>query len=190
MFNIAFGLSGNGSTFEAIQTACENQHLNAQIKIVFSDNLTAYGISRAEKHSIATLYTPSSILKNNATTVLKIFNSLDINLICLGGFLKKIPHEIIQRYPKRILNSHPSLLPKFGGKGMYGAKVHEAVLASGEKETGCTIHFVDENYDTGQIILQKKIPVLPNDTQQTLHDRLIIYEHQAYIEAIQLIQTN
>ncbi|MBI4215317.1 MAG: phosphoribosylglycinamide formyltransferase [Parcubacteria group bacterium] len=188
MLNIAVGLSGQGTTFEAIQKACLNGKIDGRIQIVFTDNLQSYGIQRARNHKIPVLYIPLPVLNENIDAIIQIFKGLDISLICLAGFLKKIPSALIHAYRGRVINSHPALLPKYGGKGMYGERVHEAVLAANEQETGCTIHFVDEEYDHGDTIVQKKIPVLPDDTVQTLRERLLPYEHQAYIEAIQKLQ--
>ncbi|MCX7992972.1 MAG: formyltransferase family protein, partial [Fimbriimonadales bacterium] len=100
--------------------------------------------------------------------------------------MRLLPHPVVQAYPMRILNIHPALLPLFGGKGMYGLKVHAAVLESGMKVTGCTVHFVDEQYDTGPIVLQRCVPVQDNDTPEILAARLLPIEHETYIEAIRL----
>lgn len=108
------------------------------------------------------------------------------DLICLAGYMRLLPKSVVQAYPMQILNIHPALLPLFGGKGMYGLKVHQAVIESGVKVTGCTVHFVDEQYDTGPIVLQRCIPVMDDDTPETLAARLLPVEHATYIEAIRL----
>ena len=106
------------------------------------------------------------------------------SIVCLAGFLRLLPTEVLNGFPGRILNIHPSLLPKFGGKGMYGIRVHEAVLAAGENESGCTVHLVSEHYDEGAILLQRRCAVLPDDTPETLAARVLKEEHIAYIQAI------
>jgi formyltetrahydrofolate-dependent phosphoribosylglycinamide formyltransferase len=108
------------------------------------------------------------------------------DLICLAGYMRLLPARVVQAYPIRIMNIHPALLPLFGGKGMYGLKVHQAVLESGMKVTGCTVHFVDEQYDTGPIILQRCVPIRSDDTPETLAARVLPVEHETYLEAIRL----
>lgn len=104
--------------------------------------------------------------------------------VCLAGFLRILPREVLERFPNRVLNIHPSLLPKFGGKGMFGHHVHEAVLTAGETESGCTVHYVNEKYDDGAVILQRSCAVMPDDTPDTLADRVLKLEHQLYAEAL------
>ena len=110
-----------------------------------------------------------------------------IEVVCLAGYMTLLPAEVVREYPGRILNIHPALLPKFGGKGMYGIAVHEAVLAAGERESGCSVHFVTEEYDEGGVLLQKRCAVLPDDTPETLADRVLDLEHTAYPEALKLL---
>jgi formyltetrahydrofolate-dependent phosphoribosylglycinamide formyltransferase len=109
------------------------------------------------------------------------------DLVCLAGFMRKVPLEILSRFRNRVLNIHPALLPSFGGKGMYGHHVHEAVLAHGCKVSGCTVHFVDEEFDTGPIILQQCVAVLEGDTPDSLGARVLKAEHQSYSEAVRRI---
>jgi phosphoribosylglycinamide formyltransferase-1 len=104
--------------------------------------------------------------------------------ICLAGYTRLLPKEVLAAYPNHVLNIHPAVLPQFGGKGMYGIRVHEAVLGSGDLESGCTVHFVNEQYDDGAIILQRRVPVLPDDTPETLAHRVLEQEHIAYAEAL------
>ncbi|HXH62363.1 MAG TPA: formyltransferase family protein, partial [Fimbriimonadaceae bacterium] len=110
-----------------------------------------------------------------------------IDVVCLAGFMVLLPVNIVHKYAGRILNIHPALLPKFGGKGMYGIRVHQAVIAAGEKESGCSVHVVTEKYDEGPILLQKRCPVLTDDTPETLADRVLDLEHTAYPEALKLV---
>jgi folate-dependent phosphoribosylglycinamide formyltransferase PurN len=109
------------------------------------------------------------------------------NLICLAGYLRLLPTEVLEAFPGRVLNIHPALLPRHGGKGMYGMRVHEAVLASGDKETGASVHFVTERYDEGGVILQRRCNVEPGDTPETLAARVLREEHLAYVEAIRKV---
>ena len=104
--------------------------------------------------------------------------------ICLAGFLRLLPDVVVHRWNGKILNIHPALLPKFGGKGMYGIHVHEAVIAAGETESGCSIHFVNEEYDEGAVFMQAKCPVFPEDTPETLAARVLVLEHETYYKAL------
>lgn len=108
-------------------------------------------------------------------------------LLCLAGFLRLLPSPVLEAFPRRVLNIHPSLLPKFGGKGMYGLRVHEAVLAAGESESGCTVHRVTEKYDEGEVLVQLRCPVVPGDTPETLAGRVLELEHRAYPEAVRKV---
>ena len=116
---------------------------------------------------------------------LQVLKEYDVDFIILAGFLLMVPDDILHNYPNRIVNIHPSLLPKYGGKGMYGLRVHEAVLASGDTESGITIHHVNEHYDQGAIILQAKCPVLPDDTPDTLASRVHQLEYEHFPVAIE-----
>jgi phosphoribosylglycinamide formyltransferase-1 len=117
--------------------------------------------------------------------MLAALDSADIDLIALAGYLRLIPPAVIKRYPQRIVNIHPALLPDFGGRGMYGLNVHKAVLAAGETESGATVHFVDEHYDEGDIIAQARVPVLPDDTPETLAARVLTVEHELLPNALE-----
>ena len=116
-------------------------------------------------------------------------SSAGVDIICLAGYMFLLPPDIVRRYEGRILNIHPALLPKYGGKGMYGRRVHEAVLAAGETESGCTVHLVNERYDEGEIILQRRCPVLADDTVETLAGRVLDLEHVAFSEALKELAT-
>lgn len=122
-----------------------------------------------------------------ADSLLKILNSNKITLICLAGYMTLLPLEVLNAFPNRVLNVHPALLPKFGGKGMYGHFVHEAVLAAKETVSGCSVHYVTEHYDEGAVIHQRSCPVFPDDTTETLAGRVLEQEHIAYPEAINIV---
>ena len=164
MNKLAIFVSGSGTNAENIIRYFQtNKELDTEVAIVISNRADAYALERAKKLNI-----PSTVLSradfNNPDITLPLLDSYGINFIVLAGFLLKVPEYIVDRYKGHIVNIHPALLPKFGGKGMYGHHVHEAVVAAGEKETGITIHHVNENYDQGSIIFQATVAVDPNDT--------------------------
>jgi len=120
-------------------------------------------------------------------SLLAVLRSEAIDIVCLAGYMRLMPNEVVMAYKERMLNVHPALLPLFGGRGMFGEHVHSAVIASGMKVSGCTVHFVDDSYDTGPIILQSVIPVLDDDTPATLAARLLPVEHRTYVRAVRLV---
>lgn len=125
-----------------------------------------------------------------ADFMLEKLGEFEIDLIALAGYLRKIPSRVVNRYRQRIVNVHPALLPKYGGKGMYGMNVHRLVIESGDAETGVTVHYVDDIYDNGKIIAQRKVPVNPGDTPEKLAARVLKVEHQFYPEVLQEIADN
>lgn len=164
MNRLAIFVSGSGTNAENIIRYFQtNKELDTEAAIVISNRADAYALERAKKLNV-----PSTVLSradfNNPEVTLPLLDSYGINFIVLAGFLLKVPEYLVDRYQGRIVNIHPALLPKFGGKGMYGHHVHEAVVAAGEKETGITIHHVNENYDQGSIIFQATVAVDPTDT--------------------------
>ena len=175
--NLAVLASGNGSTLQAIIDAINNNELDSKINIVISNTSKAYALTRAHKEGIN-----NYILKdyNDEEELYNILKDNNIDLIVLAGYLKLLPKKIINNYT--IINTHPALLPKYGGKGMYGMNVHKKIVENHEKETGATIHFVNEEYDKGKIISQTKVKVSPSDTPQDVSDKV-----QA-AEKIQLIK--
>lgn len=188
--NLAVFISGGGSNLQSIIDACRDPDFPAEIKIVISNMPDAYGLKRAEKSDI-----PNTVIHHKDFETRNAFeNALtqalsdhDIDLICLAGFMRILTPEFIEKWPKKIINTHPSLLPKFGGKGMFGHHVHKAVLEAGEHESGSTIHFVITEVDQGDVIVQKRVPVLENDSIETLAARVLEQEHIAYPEAIKKI---
>lgn len=172
--------SGNGSSFENICKKLSKVDFVEISKLYCNDN-KAFVIERAKKQSIE-----SFVFQNEDLANKKIFMDLQNikpNLIVLAGFLKKIPIDIINEFKNKIINIHPSLLPKYGGKGMYGAKVHEKVIENEEKETGFTIHYVDKNYDEGDIIFQKKL-IIKKKNPSHLAKEVLKMEHKYYPEII------
>ena len=174
MLSIAVFGSGAGSNFMAILTAIQQGNLPAaRISLVLSNN-PAIHLSRKQF--------PDE--RSFADTVLSTLRDHGANFIALAGYMKQVPPEVVAAYRKRIVNIHPALLPRFGGAGMYGLRVHEAVLASGETTSGATVHYVDEEYDNGPVVLQQTVPVLPGDTPASLAARVLAAEHQIYPAAI------
>ena len=181
--------SGRGSNFEALMDRIEEDQIPAQIAAVISNNPHAGALEIAKKNNIANYYIERAQFETGSEfcdALEEIFDRHNVNFVTLAGYLKKIPSRIVQRFHNRILNIHPALLPDFGGKGMYGMKVHEAVLESGATVSGATIHIVDEEYDRGPIVLQREVPVRPKDTPEILAARVLRVEHQIYSEAIKL----
>ena len=152
--NIAIFASGNGSNAEKIIEHFQN-HSKIKIALILSNKKEAFVLQRAEKHNIPTFTFTLSEL-NQTNKVIEKLNDYNIGFIVLAGFMVKIPNLLIKAYSGRIINIHPALLPKFGGKGMYGDRVHEAVVEAGETESGITIHYIDNHYDAGTIIFQAK----------------------------------
>ncbi len=170
---IAVAISGRGSNLEALLRAL-GPDSPAAIVLVVSDREAA-GLAHARARAIATQVLSDA---TNAAEWLKLLEMSRIDLLVLAGYLKLVPAPVIAAYRGRIINTHPSLLPAFGGKGMYAERGHQAVLASGAKETGVTIHLVDEVYDRGEVLAQRRVPVLPGDTPARLAERVLEAEHQ------------
>lgn len=191
MFKIAVLISGGGTNLQSIIDNIENGYLNnCSIEYVISDRKEAYGIERATLHNINTLILDRKVYKESLSKeILKILKD-KVDLIVLAGFTSILDKSFIESFKNKIINIHPSLIPSFCGKGMYGLKVHEAAIKYGVKVSGCTVHFVDEGTDTGAIILQKVVDVVGNDTAKELQKRILEKEHIALSEAIKLISEN
>ena len=180
MYHLVVFASGNGSTLQAIIDSINNHELEAQIDLVVSDNANAYALERAKANYIETYIIQNKNFAQRDLELSHILSKYSIDLIILAGYLKMIGPNLLEKYT--IINTHPSLLPKYGGKGMHGMHVHEAVIAAHEKYSGATIHFVNQEYDKGNIISQTQVEILPSDTAETLSQKV-----QA-AEKIQLIQ--
>jgi phosphoribosylglycinamide formyltransferase-1 len=157
---------------------------------VISNNKSAYALERARKAQIPAFYLSETKLGSPERldqALVEKFQQYQVDLVILAGYMKKIGPLVLSVYQNRVLNIHPALLPRFGGKKMYGLAVHRAVLESGAKESGVTVHLVDEIYDHGRILAQKKVPVLPGDTPEKLAARVLKEEHKLYPEVIQKI---
>lgn len=183
MKKISVWASGNGSNAENIIHYFEH-HSKISIEHIVCNNPQAGVIERALRLNKPCFVLPrKSFIEGNE--IVQLFREKEIDFVVLAGFLQMVTSEIIQCYPEAIINIHPALLPRYGGKGMYGHHVHEAVIAAGEKESGITVHLVDEVYDHGKIILQKTCPVLEGDDADTLAERIHALEHQWYPKAIE-----
>lgn len=185
---IAVLVSGSGSNLQSIIDAVENHTLTSQIVSVISNKKDAFGLERAKTHHIPAYFiNPKE--EGYDEKLLARLQEDQVDLVVLAGYLKIVDANLIKAYRGRIINIHPSLLPKFGGKGYYGIRVHEAVLAAGESESGATVHFVDEGVDTGKTILQKTVPVYETDTPQLLQQRVLHeVEHKILVEAIKKLE--
>ncbi|MDI9637351.1 phosphoribosylglycinamide formyltransferase [Kamptonema cortianum] len=183
---ILVGSRGRGSNMAAIIKACQSGQVAAEVVLVVAPSPAAPALKVAQELGVKT-----SVLSTKAPDYEKDLVSLlrdhSVDLVCLAGYMTLLPKGVLDAFPKRVLNIHPALLPKFGGKGMYGMHVHEAVIAAKESTSGCTVHFVSEKYDEGAIILQKSCPVEESDTPESLASKVLKLEHQAYVEAIQLV---
>jgi phosphoribosylglycinamide formyltransferase 1 len=190
--NIGFLASHGGSNMQAIIDACKSGKLNATPAVVISNNKDSGAIARAKTEGIPYYYLSGKTHPGPEEldeAILNTFLHHQIDIIVLAGYMKKLGTKTLAHFRGRILNIHPALLPKFGGEGMWGIHVHEAVIAAGEKESGVSIHFVDENYDTGAIIAQTRVPVMPDDTPETLAARVLVQEHILYPATLQKIVT-
>lgn len=186
-------ISGGGTNLQAVLDAIDRGELDAIVLGVISSNSSAGGLLRAQKKGIPTYVCSKSdysCLEERDQEILKIAKIHDVDYILLLGYLGILTPTLVNAYKKRIINIHPSLLPKFGGKGFFGVKVHEEVIKAGEKITGATVHYVDEGTDTGEIIMQKSIEVLPGDTPESLQKRVLQIEHILLIEALKKVFNN
>jgi phosphoribosylglycinamide formyltransferase-1 len=178
MVRVAILASGNGSNaVSIIKHFSSNKDI--RVSLVASNNSRAGVLEKANNLGIKTDVFSSDLLKNPLNLV-NYFKDGRIDFIVLAGYLKLIPAELVQAYPKRIVNIHPALLPKFGGKGMYGKRIHEAVIASGETTSGLTIHYVNEMYDEGNVIMQLQTEIPPEFNASDLASRILLLEHKYY----------
>jgi len=188
LFKIAVLASGGGSNLQSIIDSIDNGYLkDVSIEYVITDREDAFALKRAEAFNIKTMTFNRAQFKDDLSG--KIYEVLKdkVDLIVLAGFLSIIKGKIVEEFKNRIINIHPSLIPSFCGKGMYGLKVHQAAIEYGVKVSGCTVHFIDEGTDTGAIILQKVVEVHSDDTSESLQKRILVEEHSALPEVIKLI---
>ena len=190
VLNIAVFASGRGSNFEAILRSIETGKLQkVSIGVVISNNSDAPVLAIAREHNIPAYHLSQKQFPSEQQfdeAVVDVLIRHRVNFIVLAGYMKKLSTNFVRKFHNRILNIHPALLPQFGGKGMYGMQVHEAVIKSGAKVSGATIHIVDEEYDHGPIVKQCTVPVENNDTPETLAMKIHGVEHRLYPEVLQL----
>lgn len=181
--------AGRGSNLAALIEACASGQIPGRVALVIGTRSDAPALERARSAgSVVSVVSPRKYESDEAgyaAALLRVLQKQDIGLICLAGYMRHLPAPIVAVYPGRVMNIHPALLPLFGGQGMYGENVHRAVIESGMKVSGCTVHFVDNQYDGGPIITQRAVPVLDADTPQSLAARVLEQEHRAYAEAAQ-----
>lgn len=188
--NIAVFASHGGSDLQAIIDGCKNGQINATVVVVISNNKDSVALQRAKNENIPNFhmsvkkYGSEEIL---ATEILNVLNQYNVDMIFLAGYMRLLHIDILEKYENRIFNIHPALLPKFGGKGMFGMNVHNAVINAKEKETGVTIHRVNAEYDSGEIVAQTKVAVMENDTPEILAERVLLREHEFLVEVISSI---
>ncbi|KAM3189533.1 hypothetical protein ACQJBY_068055 [Aegilops geniculata] len=184
---LAVFVSGGGSNFRSIHEAALGGKVNGDVVALVTDKPGCGGAEYARCNGMPVVVFPKSKSAPEGVStdeLLNVLRDLKVDFILLAGYLKLIPGELVQAFPRSMLNIHPSLLPAFGGKGYYGLKVHKSVVASGARYSGPTVHFVDEQFDTGKTLAQRVVPVLANDTPEQLAARVLHEEHQVYVEAV------
>src|SRR5690242_12282187 len=183
---VAVLASGRGSNLQAIIEHFDNisRERIAKVVLVASNRADSPALIRAATASIDIAHFDAA---DDGTQLLETLQRFRVDMVVLAGYLKRIPPKVVQEYSGRILNIHPALLPDFGGEGMYGARVHEAVIASGDRESGVTVHIVNDQYDRGPIVAQWRVPVEPDDTAEMLAARVLSVEHVVYPRVIEMV---
>ena len=187
-FNLGILISGNGSNMKNIIDACKNGSLKSSVSIVISDNPLAKGLSLAKKENVESVLIDRdkfSSAENFENTILKKLDTAQVNLICLAGFMRILSKNFLKKWNYKIINVHPSLLPAFKG-----LNTHQRALKSGAKHSGCTIHYVNEKIDGGEIIKQKSIKILDSDDKNSLKKKILMEEHKLYISVIKDLEKN
>lgn len=186
--NLAVFVSGGGSNFKAIH---QDDRIHGRVTVIVTNAPSCGGAVYAREHGIPVLVYPASDSQPDGLSTGALVDSLtaeyNIDLVILAGYMKLVPKLVVQSFPRAIVNIHPGLLPSFGGKGLYGTRVHSAVIASGARVSGPTVHFVDEEYDTGPILAQSVVPVYPYDSPEILAARVLKQEHVLYPQCIAAI---
>lgn len=191
MKKIAVFASGSGSDFQSVIDENEREPF-CEISLLVASKEGIYALERAKSHNIEAIVRSKKDFPSNEEMfedIIRELNARNIDFVVLAGYLNMIAENFVKAFPDRIINIHPSLIPSFCGKGYYGLNVHRAALEYGVKISGCTVHFVDEHYDSGAIILQRCVPVLEDDTPETLQARVLEEEHRALPEAVRLLTT-
>ena len=183
-------VSGRGSNMTAILDACDRGYLSARVEVVISDNPNAGALVIAKERKINTIYFDEPVSKNTElldTSISQVLSDCEVDLVLLAGYMKMIGPAVLSVFEGKILNVHPSLLPKYGGKGLYGMNVHRAVISAREKRSGATIHLVNSDYDKGKILAQKSVIVDECDTPECLAKKVLKIEHMIYVQTLQKI---
>lgn len=184
MVKIGVLISGGGTNLQAVIDNCENKTINGKVEVVISNKSEAFGLQRAKNHNI------KAVFENKEDKIIEILKENKVELVVLAGYLKIISPKLVNEYKNRIINIHPSLIPAFCGKGYYGEKVHQGVIDYGAKVTGATVHFVDEEADTGPIIMQKTVEVKQDDDVKKLAARVLDVEHEILAKSIAMFCEN
>ena len=187
------GRHGRGSNMQAVADACADGRVGGQVVLVLGNHAASPALERARSLGLPTAVIESparsaapSAEEDYGDALRAALRNARPDLICLAGYIRKLPDAVVAAYPGRIMNMHNALLPSFGGRGMYGGRVHQAVLDYGAKVSGCTVHFVDADYDTGPVILQTPVAVAEDDTADTLAARVLAAEHETFPRAVAL----
>ena len=183
MKKLAVLASGGGTDLQSIIDAVERGEINGEISIVISDKESAYALTRASNHGIRSQY----VKRGESDTLLSLLDSVGVDYVILAGYLGILPEIVVKKYPNKIINIHPSLIPSFCGMGYYGMRVHEAVYNRGVKYTGATVHFVDEGADTGAIIKQVVVEVDETDTPEIIQQKVLKQEHKLLPHVVSLL---
>lgn len=189
-FNLGLLASHEGTNVQSIIDGCKSNIIRATPSVVISNNSQSGVLQRAQKANIPNYHVSANQFNNKHDldiAILKILQDHGVNLVILAGYMKKLGAQVLNTYKGNILNIHPSILPKFGGKGMYGDNVHQAVLNSGDKKTGVSIHLVTKNYDKGPIIARTEITLTANETIDSLKQKVQKKEHELYVETLRKI---
>jgi phosphoribosylglycinamide formyltransferase-1 len=186
--NLAFLASNNGSSLRAIVAAIEADQLSAKPCLVVSNRKSAPALDFGRAHGIATLCIPTTADPGAADERLAVaLRRAGADLVILSGYLRKLGPATLEAFGGRILNIHPALLPSYGGQGMYGRRVHEAVVAAGERETGATVHLVDDEYDHGAVVARVRVPVEPGETAESVESKVMAAEPGLFVETLQRV---
>ncbi|MCE2434182.1 MAG: phosphoribosylglycinamide formyltransferase [Candidatus Latescibacteria bacterium] len=190
VLQLGFLASHRGTNMQAILDACKTGRLQARPRVVISNNSDSGVLQRARKAGVPSAHLSTYTHPEPGAldrAILALLQEYGVEVVCLAGYMKRLGPRTLAAYRGRVLNIHPSLLPKFGGQGFYGEVVHRAVLAAGERETGATLHLVDEEYDQGPVLDQIQVPVEPGDSVETLSARVLQQEHRLYVRTLQCI---
>jgi phosphoribosylglycinamide formyltransferase-1 len=190
--HLGFLVSHGGSNMQAVLDAIAAGTLPARAEVAICNNSEAAALARAGARSIPAVHLSGKTHPDPDAldaAILAALQERGVQLVLLAGYMKKLGARVLAAYPRRVLNIHPALLPKFGGQGMYGIRVHRAVLAAGERESGASVHIVTGDYDRGPLLAQARVPVLPGDTAESLQARVLEQEHRLYPEVLRRIAT-